>query len=143
MDAITSAKITRIFTSMLSGLLLILMIFSKIIIGWFNIPTDNSNYLLTAFYICCIPGWIALFNIFRIMNVVIKDDVFSAKIVSSIRVLSWCCIIVFLICFIMGLNYIPLLVFALGSIFMALILSVLKNVMKRAIEIKEENDMTV
>lgn len=138
-----SAKLTRMITIVVGVILLGLMIFAKPILVWFGVRGAIITVLLLAFYICCVPAWITLVSILKIMNNVINDNVFSTQTVKLIRILSWCCVVVSIVCFICGLRYIPLWIFALGSVFMTLILRVLKNVMERAVEIKDENDFTV
>lgn len=59
------------------------------------------------------------------------------------RILSWCCAFVALVCFVSGFFYVPFLIFALGAAFMMLILRVLKSVMATAAKIKDENELTI
>ena len=63
--------------------------------------------------------------------------------VKLLRILSYCCFSVTLI-FIYFSIYTPVsLAIALAAAFMGLILRVLKNVFSQAVELREENDLTV
>ena len=46
-------------------------------------------------------------------------------------------------CFVAGFFYLPFFIIGGASLFMAAIMRVLKNVMQAAVEVKNENDMTV
>lgn len=139
----TSVKITKIATIFVGVALAFLMVFSRFILKWYGVPEQSMKILLIAFYICCVPAWIAVVSIFRLMKNIEKDSVFSSATVKLIRTLSWCCFFVSAVCFVMGFFDVTLWIFGLGSSFMTLILRVLKNVMQKACELKDENDMTI
>ena len=140
-----SARLTIAITILFCLILLALMVFApQLMTVFFGYLTKNvMTKVLVAFYICCPFGWTALFSIFRIMLAVTDEDVFSKKTVFYIRLLSICCLAVSMICLVFGFSWPPLFIFALAALFMTLILHVLKNVMARATEIKEENELTV
>ena len=96
-----------------------------------------------AFYLCCPAAWAALISILRLMTNIIHEQIFTPQTVFSMRLLSWCCAYVALVCLVFGFFWAPLLVFALGAAFLTLILRVLKSVMQRACEIKAENELTI
>ena len=142
---LVSAKITRALTVLFCVLLLALMIFGpRLLTLYFGyLASWLAKRVLLAFYLCCPAAWAALICVLRLMTNIIRGDVFTAQTVFSMRLLSWCCAWVALVCLVFGFWWAPLLVFALGAAFLALILRVLKNVMARAAEIKAENELTV
>lgn len=140
-----SARLTIGITVLFCIVLLALMIFAPKLLAFFfgYLPVKIMTKVLIAFYCCCPAGGIALFSIFRIMLFVIREDIFTEKTVFSIRLLSWCCLFVSVVCFIFGNFWPPLFIVAFAAVFMTLILHVLKNVMAKATEIKKENELTV
>lgn len=139
-----SVKITKGLTVALCVALTGLMVGMYPILAWyFGNSAIRMRCMLICFYLCCPAAWVALISILRLLNNVLHDSVFSASTVKIMRILSLCCGYVTLICA-GGCYFSPaLLVFGCGAAFMTLLLWVLKNVMQRATEIKEENDMTV
>ena len=135
-----SARLTMAIAILFFIILILLMIFARDLMTLFFAYLSESiiNKVLIAFYVCCPAGMAALFSIFKIMGNVTKETVFTRKTVFWIRLLSICCLFVSVICFIFGNFWPPLFIFAIAALFMTLILHVLKNVMARATEIKEE-----
>ena len=141
-----STRLTLYITYAFMSLLAILMIVAIPGARWFFgeiIRESTIKILLTAFYVCCPAAWFALICIMKILQNTLIGSVFTNITVSNLRYLSWCCAFVAVSCAICGIFYMPILVFALGSAFMMLILRVLKNVMAKATEIKNENELTI
>ncbi|MBQ8028983.1 MAG: DUF2975 domain-containing protein [Clostridia bacterium] len=143
--SLSSAKLTLAITYFFCGLLIFLLVFAKPLVDWFfglNRP-EHSLTVLVSFYICSASAVLALLNIIKLLKNIIKGEIFSEKNVSSLRILSWCCMFVSFVCFVSGFFYVPMWIFSLGAAFMMLILRVLKNVMAKATEIKNENELTI
>ena len=143
--SMTSAKLTRAITVLFCVLLAVLMIlFPRLLAFYFGyLALSLQHKVLFAFYLCCPAAWAALVSILLLMTNIIRGDVFTQKTVFIMRLLSWCCAWVTAVCLGFGFFWAPLLVFALGAAFMTLILRVLKSVMARAVELKEENELTI
>ena len=143
--SVTSAKVTRAITVAFCVLLLVLMVFGpKLLSLYFGYLAETlTKKVLLAFYLCCPAAWAALCSILRLMTNIIQEKIFTPQTVFSMRLLSWCCAYVALVCLVFGFFWAPLLVFALGAAFLTLILRVLKSVMQRACEIKAENELTI
>ena len=143
--SVTSAKVTRVITILFCVLLFVLMVFGpKLLTLYFGYLAEAlAKKVLWAFYLCCPAAWAALICILKLMTNIIRDDVFQPQTVFLMRLLSWCCACVAVVCLVFGFFWAPLLVFALGAAFMTLILRVLKSVMARATEIKAENELTI
>ncbi len=141
-----STKLTLFITYAFMALLAVLMIVAIPGARWFfgDIMRESTiRIMLTAFYVCCPAGWLALIFIMKILKNILAETVFTEKTVAYLRYLSWCCAFVAIAAAVCGLFYIPLFIFAFGAAFMMLILRVLKNVMAKATEIKSENELTI
>lgn len=142
-----SAKLTLVIDYIFCGLLGVIMIFAYPLLDWFFHFRGDGDILkitvLVAFYICCIPAWTALISIIKLMKNIMAENVFTENTVFLIRLLSWCCAVVSFVCFVAGFIYMPLWFVTLAAAFMMLILRVLKSVMAKATEIKNENELTI
>lgn len=108
-----------------------------------EITTRIVNTVTAAFYICVPFAGAALYSLIRLMMRAIKDEIFVKSTVNYLRVISLCCYAVFLITGGFGLRYVPLFIIALAMVVVGTLVRVVKNVMQSAIELKEENDLTV
>lgn len=140
-----SAKVTLVISYCFCVLLAVLMLTAKPILSWFYGPQGalSMKIIMIAFYVCCPAAWVALGGIIKLLKNILKEEIFCENTVFLIRLLSWCCAFVCVVCFGFGLRYFPLLIFSAGAGFMMLILRVLKSVMARATEIRKENELTV
>ena len=140
-----STKLTLFVTYIFYVLLIGMMIGIYPIAQWAIGPSQRIQTIaaVIAFYSCCPAAWIALIGITKILKNVLKDEVFTSETVKILRTLSWCCAFVSFVSTITFFFYKVFFVFSLGAALMMLILRVLKNVMARAVEIKEENELTV
>ena len=141
-----STKLTLFITYAFMALLGIMMIAAIPGARWFFgdvIRESTVRILLTAFYVCCPAGWLALIFIMKILRNTLNENVFTADTVNYLRYLSWCCGFVAIAAAVCGIFYMPIFIFAFGAAFMMLILRVLKNVMAKATEIKSENELTI
>ena len=143
--SLMSAKITRAITCLFCVLLAVLMIFGPRLLSVYfaYLSPVLAKKVLLAFYLCCPAAWAALVCILLLMTNIIHENIFTAKTVFSIRLLSWCCAFVAAVCLVFGFYWAPLLAFSLGAAFLTLILRVLKSVMARATELKNENELTI
>ena len=89
------------------------------------------------------PLGIILWNLYRMIGRIGEEQIFSDENVSCLRLISWMCFAVAVICLISTAYYIFFLIIAACAAFMGLLIRVIKNVFVRAGEIKEENDYTI
>lgn len=99
--------------------------------------------VVASFYVCAPFAAAALYLLIRLLLNVIKDNTFAAVNVTYLRFVSWCCYAVALITGIASLYYMPLVLITAGMAVVGTLLRVVKNLMQSAVEIKEENDLTV
>ena len=106
-------------------------------------PDELWQVLYTAYYICCVPAVVLLWNLHRLLECISRGEVFTTQNVKALRIISWCCMAAALICLIYSWLYPPFLFVVAAAAFMALILRVLKNVFEQAVTLKQENDFTI
>lgn len=104
---------------------------------WFELP------LLVCLYVCSIPAYVTLVDLFRLLGNIQRDQVFVEENVMRMRRVSWCCAVVAVVCLFCSVAWISLLVVAMAAAFMALLVRVIKNVFVRAIRMKDELDLTI
>lgn len=114
--------------------------------GW----GENSEALarmLTLFRVCFYPcaclGFVTLYSLIRLLLNIKKDAIFITQNVKYLRRISWCCMVVALITLAAGAFYIPYVFVSVAAGFMGLMLRVVKNVMENAVQLKEENELTI
>lgn len=96
-----------------------------------------ASYLILAIFM------FADVLMFRLLQRVKNGLVFTEKSVSLIRGVSWCC---FAVCFLfgfLGIYFQLSFIVAFLGVFLGVCLRVIKNVIAEAVEIKNENDLTV
>lgn len=96
-----------------------------------------------CFYPCAGLGLVTLYSLIRLLLNIKKDSIFIMPNVQYLRRISWCCIVVSLITLVAGVFYIPYVFISVAAGFMGLMLRVVKNVMENAVQLKEENELTI
>ena len=142
-----SARITLWANRLLGTILLALTVAMPPILRWYaNLrPLGQAPHLaiLIAFY-CCVPAvFAALWDVDHIMRRILTGEVFVLPNVQSIRRIRWYCAAVCMICFPAAFFYPPLVFMVVIMAFLSLIVSVLGSVLKAAVTIREENDLTI
>lgn len=142
-----SANITLWCSRVLAAVICLLVVFFPGLLRWYQTLRSLGPYgaaaILIGFY-CCVPAVLyALRCIDRLVVNILAGEVFVRDNVSRIRRIRWCCAWVSLVCLPASFFYPPLCFLAVIMAFLALVVSVVKNVMAAAVEIREENDLTV
>ena len=140
-----------IFLSVLLALLIVLgpFIFEKYMVGYRGFGANSISLwaLKRIFALCFYPSAIfaggALYSLIKLSFNIKDNKTFIKKNVTYLRVVSWCCIAVSVITFIGGLFYIPFFFIFVAAGFVGMLLRVLKNVMQSAVELKEDNELTI
>ena len=88
-------------------------------------------------------AYIALYSLLKLLFNIKKDRIFISQNVTYLRIISWCCFAVAVVTLVGGIHYIPYLVIAVAAAFVGLMLRVVKNVMQNAVEINQENELTI
>jgi len=124
------------------------VIFGYPIIQWFtsfsraDLQGTETLFAVTC-YSCAILVFLVLFKLNILLKNISKEEVFIKENVSAIRVCSWCCVVIASICFASAFYYFPFFLVGIGVGFMGLLLRVIKNIFKKAIILKEENELMI
>ena len=142
-----SAKCTLWVNRFLAVAMVALCFFLRDLLSWYhtlrNLPWQVCVVIMVGFYLCTPAVLYALWGIEKLLRNILNAEVFIHQNVRWIRCLRWCCAWVSLVCLVAGIAYPPLLFLAVIMAFLALVVSVVKNVMAAAVELREENDLTV
>ena len=111
--------------------------------AWRSLTPAEHTAIMVAFYICAVVTAIALWNMDALLRSILKNEIFTRKIVKKIRVIRWCCAAINLICLPAAFVYLPLFFMVIIMAFLALVITVLVRIMAAAVEIREENDLTI
>lgn len=114
--------------------------------GW-KPNTESIRYMGKVFAFCFYPcsGFAAIILgslILLLLNIKI-GRVFIGQNVALLKIISWCCFIIAAITLAGAFFYMPFGFVALAGAFVGMLLRVLKNIMQSAVELREENDLTI
>lgn len=139
-----------IVSSIVSKVTLVVLVAAAVgmpwIIGWYVARSDSGDIVVPLYifaYALVAVGVFADIKLMSLLANIKKSDVFIGQNVTNLRVLSYCCFAVALICFAFGFLRPVVFVLSFAAAFMGLILRVVKNVIARAVELREENDGTI
>ena len=96
-----------------------------------------------TFYPSSIFAAIILYSLIKLLFNIKSGKIFITSNVTYLRVVSLSCFIIGLITLIATFFYMPFLFVTFAGFFVGTLLRVLKNVMQNAVEISEENDLTI
>ena len=147
MNSELSAKCTK-WCCRILALVVIVMIFAfPTVLGWFRILrqlTDTAcTVVMAGFYLCVPVVLYALWTMDRLVGNILIKQVFVAENVCYIRRIRWCCAGVSGLCIVPAWFYPPLWLMVVIMAFLALVVSLVKNIMAAAVELREENDLTI
>ena len=121
--------------------------------GWFYLayhgiaenPYTQSvmKRVIGAFYGCAPFAAASLYCLIRLLLNILKDRVFIAKNVLYVSLVSLFCYAVAVITLVTGLRYFPLLIICFATGTVGTLLLVMKNLLRSAVELKEENELTI
>ena len=147
MNSKLSAKFTFWCNRFIALVVVALIFFFPNLMDWFEEVRPLGERRITAiiigFYLCLPVVLYALWCIDRVVTNVLKKDVFVEQNVRYIRRLRWCCAGVSLLCIPVAFFYMPLIFMVVIMAFLALVISLVKNVMAAAVELREENELTI
>ena len=117
------------------------------LIAWYGTvrPLEFSSLraISLGFYLCAGPVLFALWRIDQLLRNILKKQIFITRNVRLLRHICRCCALVSLICLPVSFFYPPLIFLTVIMLFLSMMVGVMKNVMTAAVEIREENDLTV
>ena len=117
---------------------------------YFVMIAQHGKYLIYPFYAVVPAGYAALICLDKILTNIKRDIVFDVSNVKLLNKITYCCLYAAAVGFIsyaiiahMYKSIETVILLALGEAFMALVVRVVRDVLKKAIEIKEDNDLVV
>lgn len=117
---------------------------------YFVMIAEHGKYLIVPFYLVVPLGYAALICLDKLLSNLKKDIVFDARNVTLLNRLAVCCLaaaavglVSYIVIAVIYQSIETVFLLAAGEAFMALVVRVVRNVLKKAIDLKEENDLTV
>ena len=131
---------------MLVGLVLILTF--PMVIEWYHevfrqLHIAERAAIIAGFYACSVPTMLAFWKMDRLLRNILNKLLFTVENVNIIRTIRWCCLAVSVFCLAASFGFPSLLFLSAIMGFMCLVINVVGQVMKAAVELREENDLTV
>lgn len=143
----SAARVTLWVNRAVSLVLGVLIFAMPALLDWFQTLRPLGAYgkpaFLIGFYGCVPLAAFALWKLDLLMRNILRDTVFVHENVGCIRAVRWCCLGVSLICLPTAFFYPPLIFMVVIMGFLSLVVNVVCQVMKAAVAIREENDLTV
>ena len=142
-----SARITLWCNRIVALAVLVLIFFFPGLLEWYQglrpLGLHGAAAVFFGFYLCVPVVLYALWCIDRLVSNVLAEKIFIQANVRYIRRIRWCCAGVSLICLPAAFFYQPLIFMVVIMAFLALVVSVVKNVIAAAVALQEENDLTI
>lgn len=143
MSATVTLWVNRVIFAVVVALTFLMPWLMDLYIKVRHLDSDAQRAIFIAYYACTPVVLLALWNIEKLVHRILAGEVFIRNNVRRISRLRWCCLLVSLICLPAAFFYLPLLFMVVIMGFLGLVVSVVANVMAAAVEIREENDMTI
>lgn len=142
-----SAIVTRLCGQLLAAAVAGLCLGLYPLLGWYQTLRPLGLHAAAAIffgYYLCVPAVLtALWNMDRLLGNILRGRVFVEENVRRIGRVCWCCAAVAVVSLVAGMFYQPLLFLTAIMVFLSLTVSVVRSVMAAAVEMREENDLTV
>lgn len=141
-----SLKLSILFTTFFAILLAFLTLtapWSVAIICEYFHRARLTKFLILVTYLAVPAGWGAIILLYKILFNVNEKKVFVEENVKYLQILSWLCFYVGVLSAFSTAKFIAFAIVSLSALFIGLIVRVVRNIIHKAIQIKEENDMTI
>ena len=142
-----SVRFTLFLNRAMMALVILLVFTFPALLRWYNtvrILVQGENFALIAAFYACVPVVLfALWNLDRLLVNISAGQVFVTDNVRLIRRVCLCCAVVALICLPAAFFYPPLIFVVVIMGFLSLVVSVLGSIMHTAVEVWEENALTI
>lgn len=144
----TSARVTQLAVRFLAALTVVLLLCFPVLVERYHqhfrpLYQSERIAIIAAFYTCAGAVLLALWHMERLLGNILRTKLFTTANVSHIRVVRWCCLFVSLVCLCAAFGFPSLIFLATIMAFLCLVVTVVGQVMKAAVEIREENDLTI
>ena len=143
-SSIVSIIATFIFAALVIAGCVLLPFLIKIYMGdAYLTDTGRKIALYICLYICGAFSLLISYLLLRLLFNIRKNVVFDRANVKYARYISWCCFAICAAFFALGFFVTFSFVISFAAAFIGLIVRVSKNLLNEAVDIKEENDLTV
>lgn len=144
----TSARVTLYANRAVAVLMLILLLCFPVLVEIYHreyrpLYMSERTAILAAFYASAVAVMLALWHMDRLLQNILKAILFTLENVHHIRIVRWCCLAVSIISLCAAFGFPSLLFLATIMGFLCLVITVVGQVMKAAVEIREENELTI
>ena len=145
--SLVCTRIVMLLGLVLAALFITLPFINDFLVS-FRIEVDPAFiWLAPIYYAFCIPAYVALVSLDRLLVAIKKGEVFTDRNIKLLRIITWCCFAVVLVLLlgilITGRFYIFLAVPTVLAVFFGLVLRVVKNLFAAAVALKNDNDYTI
>ncbi|MBE6817203.1 MAG: DUF2975 domain-containing protein [Ruminococcaceae bacterium] len=155
--SVKSAQLTQFVVRLCYVLLAVSVILFPILMRaeedspwYFVMIAMHGKYLIYPFYAVVPAGYAALVCLDRILSNIKSDIVFDKSNIVLLNRITYCClfaaavgVVSYVIIALMYKSIETVMLLAFGEAFMALVVRVVRDVMQKAIEMKEDNDLVV
>ena len=143
-----SARVTLWASRAVAALIAVFLVFFPAMVESYHqnfrpLIQSERYALLGAFYLSAVAVEIAMFHMDRLLRNILREELFTAENVHHIRMVRWCCFAVSVICLFAFFGFPSMIFISTIMAFLALVVTVVGQVMKAAVELREENDLTV
>ena len=142
-----NARVTLWVSRVIFLAVAVLCVFLYDLLSWYHAYRSLSPLaamaIFVGFYLCAPAVFCALWNMNRLLRNILRKNVFVTDNVAAIRHVRTCCGWVSAVSLVAGFFYPPLMFLFAIMAFLCLSVNVVKNVMSAAVELREENDLTV
>jgi hypothetical protein len=98
---------------------------------------------MLVYYAFCIPAFVALFSLDRLLAAIKRSEVFTAGNVRYLRIISWACFAAAFVLLVGSFAHLFFFALAILAAFFGIVLRVVKNLFAAAVELQNENDYTI
>jgi hypothetical protein len=143
-----SAKVTLWASRFVAALIAFFLIFFPGMVESYHRnfrPLSGSERyaLLGAFYLSAVAVELAMYHMDKLLRNILRAELFTSENVSHIRYVRWCCFWVSIVCLFAFFGFPSMIFISTIMAFLALVVTVVGQVMKAAVELREESDLTI
>ena len=143
-----SAKVTLFASRFVAALIVFFLIFFPGMVESYHQDfrplSDSERYaLLGAFYLSAVAVELSMYHMDRLLRNILRGSLFTSENVSHIRYVRWCCFWVSVVCLFAFFGFPSMIFISTIMAFLALVVTVVGQVMKAAVELREESDLTI
>ena len=145
---IFSAKVTLWASRFVAVLIGVFLIFFPAMVDSYHrnfrpLSSSERYALLGAFYLSALAVELAMYHMDKLLRNILRAELFTSENVHHIRLVRWCCFWVSVVCLFAFFGFPSMIFISTIMAFLALVVTVVGQVMKAAVELREESDLTI